>query len=75
MLFYKLLSTKCFDEDFVDEMLFDKSVIRQKTWDSVDLPPLAIDEHGKHDSSDEEEVDEEEVDEEEGAEDTQSDEE
>ncbi len=31
MLFYKILSTKCFDKNFVDEMLFDKSVIRRKT--------------------------------------------
>jgi hypothetical protein len=31
MLVAKSLSTKCFDKNFVDEMLFDKSVIRRKT--------------------------------------------
>jgi hypothetical protein len=31
MLIDESLSTKCFDKNFVDEMLFDKSVIRRKT--------------------------------------------
>ncbi len=31
MLVDESLSTKCFDKNFVDEMLFDKSVIRRKT--------------------------------------------
>ncbi len=34
MLVDESLSTKCFDKNVVDEMLFDKSVIRRKTQDS-----------------------------------------
>ena len=35
MPFNKSLLIKCFDKNFVDEMFFDKNVIRRKTQDSI----------------------------------------